>query len=198
VQGGGVTSLLRSSLANAGMRAIVSSQQPPNGPVHPCRPSTSSSRLSPQSLHHGHCAQVLKHVCAKRDLAASDMAAATTSSRAWDCDPSPVLLARRGIVERDPSLFLVLAVLSSQAQVQPRPRHCWAPNHSAVPEKQRLPTWFCAPCRAPCVSHSGTPAALPRVYRRNVTVVTALEVSNRLAESPFTTANRSAAQAKTR
>ncbi|KAJ4992457.1 hypothetical protein SVAN01_02166 [Stagonosporopsis vannaccii] len=90
--GGGVTSLLRSSQANTGMRAVASS---PTTTERPC------ASLPPVAA--------LKHGCANRDLAASDMAAATTSSTAWNCDPSPVFLARRGIVEHDPSPCMVLS-----------------------------------------------------------------------------------------
>lgn len=177
-----MTSLLRSSPANTGMRAVVSSPTTMSGPVSLCILAARQrlwSQLAPQSLHHNHCAQALKHGCANRDRAASDTATATTSSTAWDCDPSPVLLARRGIVERDPSPCVVL---SSQAQVQPRPQHAGRPITAPCLRSKRQSTWFCASSRAPCVSHSGAPAALPTVNYRNVT---AQKVFHRLAESQF-------------
>lgn len=48
-------------------------------------------QLSPRPLHHDNCIKAVKHGYANRDICASDTAAATTSSTAWECDPSQQL-----------------------------------------------------------------------------------------------------------
>lgn len=135
------------------------------------RPRGLSSR---RPLHHDNCIKAVKHGCANRDLSASDTAAATTSSTAWECDPKPATLARRGIVERCSSRCLTLFL-----QVQPPARRDEQPI--------RAP---CLRCKAAtnvvlrrilCLSQSDSPVGLPTTKSCNVACWCAGDFANCLS-----------------
>lgn len=98
--------------------AIVSSPtQQTTALLHPYRSSTLSSPALTPTVPPYSCVQALKHGCANRDLAGLRHGRGHDLVNIVGLRPKPVILARRGIVERCP---LQCLALFSQPQVQPQ------------------------------------------------------------------------------